>query len=154
GLMPSRRIQKWKEGRGLPDRALTMFESLRIGRDDAVLDDGLPAVHAFDRLGHQGDRGIHRDLRTVALHARLKGIVRSLSDREGRPFERGPARVHLNQLHAEVVDARQEDRCAEWTDGVHRELMQVFRQVPREGAHVDWLVVADPMTLASVLDLT
>src|SRR5207247_1410310 len=89
-----------------------MFESLRIGRDDAMLDDGLPAVHTFDRLGHQGDRGIDGNVRTVALHDRLKGIVRRLSNREGGTLERGPARVHLNPLHAEVVDARQADSRA------------------------------------------
>src|SRR2546430_9085930 len=60
--------KKWKEGRGLPDRALAMFESLRIGRDNSVLDDGLPTVHTLNRLGHQRGRGIHGDVRTVAFH--------------------------------------------------------------------------------------
>src|SRR6266566_1620659 len=130
-----------------------MFEALRPGRDDSVLDLRGAAVHALDCLRRQGDRFLDTQVGPVPLDDRLKRLVRGLPDREGRALERRAARVHLDQLDAEVVDARHDDRRAERAHRVHRELVQVLRQVPRERADVDRLVVDESVALGRDAEL-
>src|SRR6266516_7765715 len=136
---------------GVP--VVTMFEALRPRRDASVLDLRRAAIYALNRLRREGNRFLDVQVRTIALDDRLERLVRGLADREGRAPERRPARVHLDQLDAEVVDARHDDRRAERAHRVHRELVQVLRQVPRERADVDRLVVDESVALGRDAEL-
>src|SRR5256712_13863023 len=102
---------------------------------------------SLDRLRGECDGLLDAEVWSIPLHDRVEGLVGRLADCERGALERRPARIHLDELHPERVDARDHDGCAERTHRVHRELMQVFREVAREGADVDRLVVDEPVAV-------
>src|SRR5438552_985279 len=128
-------------------RELLVLERLRCGRDERVLDDRLAAVHGLDGLGGQGEGRFDREIGAIALDDRLEGFVGGLPNREGGALERGPARIHLKELHPQVVHACQEDRGPERAHRVHGELVQVFGQIPGQRPDVDRLVVHEPVSV-------
>src|SRR5438445_293556 len=63
------------------------------------------------------------------------------------PWYMEGTKLDLDELHPEGVDARDHDRCAERTHGVHGELMQILREIAGERSDIDRFIVHETVAL-------